>query len=408
MPKGTKAHSRHAEENLDELKVFSDLSALFASTLELQQTLDETIHLVNRLTKADACFLYLLDSGTQELVLSASKTPHPHEIGHLRLKMGEGITGWVAKHRKPVALSKGAHLDSRFIGALPEDRYEAFLSLPILIKNDLVGVINVQHKKPHLHSTRLTNLLSTIGRQVGAAIETARLYSETRRRAKALEALTAVSHTLVQDRYPEEIMQLIVNMTAQMMGSNICSIMLLDEKNQELRLVASQSLDPGYREKPPVKLHGSSTGKAVSTRKPVVIADVRKEAQYQYRDLAIKQGLVSLLSVPMMFKDKVLGVMNYYTPVEHRFTDDEIAFAQSVANQCAAAIENTRLLSEKLAAQEALESRKVIERAKGILMRQKNISEPEAFREIQRQSMDRRKSMKDISEAIILAHEMVQ
>lgn len=396
------------EENWDELKVFSDLSSLFASTLELQQTLEETISLVSRLTKADACFLYLVDLTSNDLVLSASKTPHPNEIGHLRMKTGEGITGWVAKHRKAVAISKDAYQDPRFIGALPEDRYEAFLSLPILIKNNLVGVINVQHKRPHVHSPRFINILSTIGRQIGAAIETARLYKETRQRARALEALTAVSHTLTQDRYPEEIMQLIVNMTAQMMGSNICSIMILDEKNQELKVVASQSLDPAYRDKPPVKVNGSLSGRAVITKQHVIVKDVRKESSYQFRDLAIKQGLISLLSVPMMYKEKVLGVLNSYTPVEHHFSDDEISFAKSVANQCAAAIENTRLLSEKLAAQEALEARKVIERAKGILMKQKNLSESDAFREIQRQSMDRRKTMKEIGEAIILAHEMVQ
>jgi len=395
-------------ETFDELKVFSDLSTLFASTLELQHTLNETIGLVSRLTKADACFLYLQDLATHDLVLSASKTPHPHEIGHLRLKVGEGITGWVAKHHKPVAISKGAHADPRFIGALPEDRYEAFLSVPVMIKSSVVGVINVQHKKSHAHSPRLINILSMIGQQVGSAIETARLYSETRHRAKALEALTAVSHTITQDRYPEEIMQLIVNMTAQMMGSNICSIMLLDEKNQDLRIVASQSLDPGYRDKPPVKLHGSISGKTILTKKPLQIKDVRKDSSYQYRDLAIKQGLVSLLSVPMMYKDKTLGLLNVYKPTEHVFDEDEISFAQSVANQCAAAIENTRLLSEKLAAQEALEARKLIERAKGLLMQQKHVGEQEAFREIQRQSMDRRKSMKEISEAIILAHEMVQ
>jgi len=399
---------KEKEETWDELEIFSDLSALFASTLELQHTLDETIGLVSRLTKADACFLYLLDHAANDLVLSASKTPHPHEIGHLRLAMGEGITGWVAKHHKVVALPKGAQHDPRFRGALPEDGYEAFLSIPILIKNKLVGVINVQHRKPHVHSPRLISLLSTIGRQVGAAIETARLYKETRTRAKALEALKAVSHTLNQDRYPEEIMQLIVNMTAQMMGSNICSIMILDEKSQELRVVASQSLDPAYRDKPPVKANGSLSGKTISTKAPVVVADVRQETSYQFRDLALKQGLVSLLSVPMLYKDKALGVMNTYTPTEHQFTAEEISFVQSVANQCASAIENTRLLSEKLAAQEALEARKLIERAKGILMKQKNIPEADAFREIQRQSMDRRKSMKEISEAIILAHEMVQ
>lgn len=396
------------EEVFDELKVFSDLSTLFASTLELQQTLDETIKLVSHLTKGDACFLYLQDLATHDLVLSASKTPHPQEIGRLRIKIGEGITGWVAKHHKPVAIAKNAHSDPRFIGALPEDRYEAFLSVPVMIKANVVGVINVQHKRPKTFSPRMINVLATIGRQVGGALETARLYDETRRRAKALEALTAVSHAVTEDRYPEEIMQLIVNMTAQMLGSNICSIMLLDDKAQDLRIVASQSLDPGYRGKPPVKLHGSISGKAVLSKKPIQVNDVRKESSYQFRDLAIKQGLVSLLSVPMMYKDKALGLINIYKPVEHIFTEDEVSFSQGVANQCAAAIENTRLLSEKLAAQEALEARKLIERAKGILMQQKRVTEPEAFREIQRQSMDRRKTMKEISEAIILAHEMVQ
>src|SRR5690349_14673795 len=112
-------------EKFDELKILSELSALFSSTLELNQTLQETINLVSKLTKADACFLYLYQPESQELVLSASKTPHPNEIGHLRLKLGEGITGWVAKNHKHVVISKGAHKDPRFIGSLPEDAFEA-------------------------------------------------------------------------------------------------------------------------------------------------------------------------------------------------------------------------------------------------------------------------------------------
>jgi signal transduction protein with GAF and PtsI domain len=391
---------------LDELKVIADISDLFASTLSLNDTLQETISLVSRLTHADTCFLYLYQATTSELVLSASKTPHPKEIGHIRLKWGEGITGWVAQHKKPVALSKGAFKDKRFIGTLPEDSYEAFLSVPIMIKNNVVGVINVQHIKPHTYPPRLINLLTTIGRQVGSAIETARLYDETNRRAKALKTLSVVSDSLARDGYQNEIMDLIVRMTAQMMGSNICSVMLLDEKKQELKVVAAQALDPEYMNKPPVKVQGSLTGRVVQTRQPMSIPDVRKEAPFQYRDLAIKQGLVSLLSVPMIYKTKVLGVLNTYTPAETKFSKEEISFVQSIANQCAAAMENTRLLTEKLAAQEALESRKVVEKAKGILMSTKSIPEQEAFREIQRQSMNRRKSMKEISEAIILAHEL--
>lgn len=393
-------------EDFDEVQILSDLSTLFSSTLELKPTLQGAINLVNHITKADACFLYLSDPATNELVLSASKTPHPQEIGQLRIKLGEGITGWVAQHHKPVAISKGAHEDKRFLNALPEDRFEAFLSVPILIKNNVVGVINAQHKKQHDYSPRLIKLLAAIGKQVGGAIETARLYDETRRRAKAFDTLTAVSHTLAQDQYPDEIMQLIVNMTAQMMRSNSCAVMLLDEKKKELKIVAAHSLDPEYRTKPPVKIQGSLSGKVIQTKQPITVKDVRKEPSYQFRDLAIRSGLVSLLSVPMIYKNKALGVFNSYTPTEHAFTKEEIIFAQSVANQCAAAIENTRLLSEKLAAQEALETRKMVERAKGLLMTIKNIPEAEAFREIQRQSMDRRKTMKEIAEAIILAHEM--
>ncbi len=395
-------------DELDELRILADLSTLFSSTLELRQTLQETISLVSRATKADACFLYLSDVNTGDLTLSASKTPHPQEIGQLRLKPGEGITGWVAQHQKPVAIGHDAQKDPRFLKALPEDKFEAFLSVPVLIKSNVVGVINVQHKKAQEYSPRLVEVIGTIGKQVGGAIETARLYEETKRRSKAIETLSAVSHTLSQDHYPDEIMQLIVNMTAQMMRSNSCAIMLLDDKKKELKIVAAHSLDPEYRTKPPVKVQGSLSGKVVLTKQPVVVRDVRKDASYQFRDLAIRHGLVSLVSVPMVYKGKVYGVFNSYTPMEHNFTKDEISFVQSVANQCAAAIENTRLLSEKLAAQEALETRKVVEKAKGLLMKNKNMTEPDAFREIQRQSMDRRKSMKEIAEAVILAYEMTE
>jgi AmiR/NasT family two-component response regulator len=110
----------------------------------------------------------------------------------------------------------------------------------------------------------------------------------------------------------------------------------------------------------------------------------------------------------MMFKDKVLGVINTYTAQEYDFSKEDVSVLQSVANQCASAIMQTRLLQEKLSAQEALETRKLVERAKGTLMKKRGLSEPEAFREIQKQSMDRRKSMKEIAEALLLAEDLGQ
>jgi len=393
---------------LEELKLLHEITRIVGSTIDFKEMLHEIINLVSRLTHADACFLYVYDPHNKELILSSSKTPHPNIMGKIRLKLGEGITGWVAQQHKPVAIPSGAHKDPRFkfFHSIPEDTYEAFLSIPMTIKNDVIGVINVQHRKPHEYPPSLIELLSTIASQIGGAIEKSRLYEEAKKKAEALQTLTAVAHTITQDKYLEDILQLIVNMTAQMLESTICSIMLLDDERRELKIVATQSLSSEYLNKPSIRLGAGVVSQAVIKKTPIAIKDVRMDPSYHYRDLAKREGLVSMLCIPMMFKDKVAGVINTYTSEEHAFTQEEIHLLQAVANQCAAAIEHTRILSEKLAAQEALEARKAIDRAKGILMKDRGLTEEQAFREIQKQSMDKRKTMKEIAEAILLAKEL--
>ncbi len=406
MPRAkTTANSLTASEEID---LLHKITQVIGSTLELETMLREIVSMVSGMTKADGCFLYLHEPEDKSLVLSASKTPHPGEIGVLRLQIGEGITGWVAEHRKPLAISEKAHEDPRFkfFQTLPEDRYEAFLSVPILGREGLVGVINVQHRKPREYGDRTLQLLTTLARQVGGAIENARLYEETRRRAQAIQTLSAVSHAVTSDRLPDEALQMVVGMTAQLLGSKICSIMLLDEKGEELKIAATQSLSDAYRNKPSLKVAQSLSGQAVVTKKPVVVADVRKDKRFAFPDIAASEGLVSMLAVPMISKADVVGVINTYTAEEHVFSKEDVSVLQSVANQCASAIVQMRLLAEKLAAQEALETRKTVERAKGVLQKKRGLSEPDAFREIQKQSMDRRKSMKEIAEAILLAEDL--
>jgi signal transduction protein with GAF and PtsI domain len=395
-------------DSAEELDLLHKITDIVGSTLELRTILQEIVSLVTRLTKADACLLYLHEPSQASLVLSASKTPHPGEIGNLRLKMGEGLTGWVAQHRKPLIIPERAHEDPRFkfFHNLPEDRYEAFLSVPILVKDKVVGVINVQHKKSHDYSERVQKTLTAVARQVGGAIENARLYEETKRRAQAIQTLSAVSHTVASPKYLQEILQLIVTMTASLLSSKICSVMLLDDDAQELQIAATQSLSDSYRNKPPIKVGQSISGQAVLQKATVTVPDVRKDKRFSFPDLAASEGLVSMMSVPMLFKDKVIGVINTYTAEEHHFSKEDVSVFQSVANQCAAAIMNTRLLTEKLAAQEALETRKLVERAKASLMKSQGMTEPQAFREIQKQSMDRRKSMKEIAEAILLSEDL--
>jgi uroporphyrinogen-III synthase len=139
------------------------------------------------LVECDSCFVYILEE--DELVLRASKNPHEEIVDRLKLHMGQGITGWVAEHREPVAISQGAAQDPRFqyFNELPEDTFEAFLSVPILSRGRLVGVINLQHRQSNVYSQRQIRLISTIGFLVGAEIEMARLEGENSDLVEKLE-----------------------------------------------------------------------------------------------------------------------------------------------------------------------------------------------------------------------------
>lgn len=272
-----------------------------------------------------------------------------------------------------------------------------------MAKKEVVGVINVQHKRPKRYRPDEMALLSTIANQVGGAIENARLYDQMKRKALQVETLSLVSETVASNRLIEDVLQLLVTMTAQMMNSKICSIMLLDQVSGELRIEATQSLSEQYRRKPNLKVGQSISGRAVQDRRPIIVADVTKEQDYMFPDLAKKEGLCSMVSVPMMVREKAVGVINSYTAVPHVFTSEEVKLLQAIANQAAIAIEHTTLIEKSFEMQEALAVRKLMERAKGYLMRAKKLTEEEAFKLIQRQSMDLRKSMREIAEAILLA-----
>ena len=137
-----------------------------------------------------------------------------------------------------------------------------------------------------------------------------------------------------------------------------------------------------------------------------IVPDVIKEGTYMYPDMAAKEGLCSLLCVPMLVREKAIGVINTYTSKPHTFTAEDVKLMQAIANQAAISIEHTTLLEKSFEMQEALQVRKLLDRAKGYLMRSKRLSEEDAFKLIQRQSMDLRKSMREIAEAILLAGEI--
>jgi signal transduction protein with GAF and PtsI domain len=147
------------------------------SSAPLNDVLWKIVRFVSDFVNCDSCFLYILEG--DELVLKASRNPHTDILDRLRMPLGQGITGWVAKHKMPVAIPRKAYQDSRFknVGDLPEDQYEAFLSVPMICRDRLVGVINVQHRQPKFHSRRDIQLISIIGFLVAAEVELVRMES---------------------------------------------------------------------------------------------------------------------------------------------------------------------------------------------------------------------------------------
>lgn len=396
------------EAVLSQLALLHRISGIVSSDMSLQKMLGELIGLVVGVTDCDACLVYLLEPARSEIVLCASQLPHVGEIGNIRMKIGEGVTGWVAKHQSVVALGSRAFADPRFksFTSLPEDTYEAFLSVPLISSGQVIGVINVHHKQPRDHMPEEVALLSYVAEQMGGAISKAGLAKQSQAAMKKVELLAAVGHTIATESYLDRILQVISEMVAETFDSPVCSIMIVDEDKQELSIRAARCSSPEYLQKLPVKIKDSLIGRVVREKTLVAVPDVALEKSYKYPELARQTGLASLLSVPLLIGPKVIGTLNIYTSDKRSFTPEEVGFAKAVAGQAALAFENARLISETLEMKRTLEARKVIERAKGILQHRHGMTEEQAYLDLRSESRRLRRPMRDLAEAIVLTEEL--
>ena len=221
-----------------------------------------------------------------------------------------------------------------------------------------------------------------------------------------IDALSKISRAITSDLYLEDMLKLIVTLTANVMKAKICSLWLLDEKTKHLRIRATQAMSEEYLKERSLKVGEGVVGLIAKEKKPIIIANVLKDPAYKEKKLAREENLVSMLSVPMMVKKRVIGVINCYTTMMYEFTKSDVNLLSTVANQAAVAIENTELLVKTKVIGEELESRKRIEKAKGILMKEQGLTEEDAYNLLRKSSMNKRVSMKDIAEAIILSYEV--
>ncbi|MFP3982037.1 MAG: GAF domain-containing protein, partial [Desulfobacterales bacterium] len=226
---------------------------------------------------------------------------------------------------------------------------------------------------------------------------------------KYIKALMDISRAINSDLYLEEILKLIVMVTAKVTGVEICSLWLIEENENppRLRLKATQTIEPAYVKDRVLNINEGVVGHVASEKQPLIVRDVLTEPRFKEKEMARSLSLKSLASVPLLLRDeRVIGVLNCFTAEPHDFTDTEVNLITTVANQAAVAISNSELIIKTKVIQEELETRKLVERAKEALMQRSGMDADEAYRRIQKKSMDSRKSMRSIAEAILLSEEL--
>lgn len=224
-----------------------------------------------------------------------------------------------------------------------------------------------------------------------------------------IKALTDISRAITSDLYIEDLLKLIVMVTAKVTGVEICSLWIVNqaETPPKIRLKATQSISPTYIKDRSLNLDEGVVGYVVTHKRPLILKDILNSKRFKEKEMARKLGLVSMVGIPLKTReDQVIGVLNCFTAVPHDFSATEVNLLRAVANQSAVAIVNTELMVKTRVIQEELEARKKVEQAKEILMINRQMTGEAAHRWMQKRSMDSRKTLREVAEAILLSYEI--
>ncbi|MDW8106093.1 MAG: GAF domain-containing protein [Armatimonadota bacterium] len=337
-----------------EIEALRRISEAAGSALASESMLQSIAEIAMRITETEICHIFLYDEASGELVLRAATGEDARYVNQIRLKLGEGIIGWVARERKPVAISREAYKDPRFkhFPDLREEQYESMLAVPLVARNEVFGVISVRTRASKEYQQDEIRLLSGIASHLAGALNQLSRIEQLERTATQVVTLSEISRTLTGNLYLEEVLQLLVHMTARTLGYKIVTVMLLDEEKGVLEVKATQAESEEYRNKPPLRLGESIAGRAAAEGRIIVVPDVQANPDYRFPDLAKREGLHSMVCVPLRVREKVIGVLNCYTERPHLFTDEELRTLEAVANQAALAIDHAKLMVRSAILQE--------------------------------------------------------
>jgi two-component sensor histidine kinase/putative methionine-R-sulfoxide reductase with GAF domain len=336
---------RSLQQKTAQLRAVAQIGAALAAARELEDTLDVITRITSEVMGVDSCSIYLQDETGERLVLKATTGLAPEAIGHASLGIGEGLTGWAVTHGQPVAVPDALN-DPRF-KLLPETDEEGLRSLmavPLSVQGRIIGAMNVQTAEMHDFKSDEVELLSLIANLAAGALEKAALHDRMRRQIEELSTLAEVGRAVTSPLYLDEMLGVVAEMAARVMGARATSLRLVDDATGELVLRAAHNFPARGKQVPSVALGQSIAGQVAVSGRPIIVPDVRKDEHYLNHDLATRQGWVSLLCVPLVVRDRVVGVFSCYTGTPHEFTPKEVELFQTLASQTALGIENARLV----------------------------------------------------------------
>ena len=332
----------------ERLKMLYQVGSVIHSTLEPQTALSLIAREAARLMNASSCSVILVNPTTGFLEIEASEGLSDIARG-LKLRVGEGLTGWVAQKGKPARVGDVAE-DKRYIMLRDEVRSE--LAVPLEVAGEVRGVLNVDSDRLNAFSADDQDLLESLAGQAARVIQNTWLFEQLRLKARLLESLASVSRTINSALNLDEVLQTITRDAAVLMQAKMCSLMMLDDTRAWLDLRASHGAGDDYIRKPRLNVGESLLGVVVRRKKAVHVDNVQTSSGYQNVEIARREGLVSLLSVPLMFSNEAIGTLNIYTASPYKFSNEEIRILSAFAELSAIAIEKARLYERLVDAEE--------------------------------------------------------
>lgn len=334
----------------ERLSLLYHVGNVIHSTLEPEEALQLIVNEAVRVMRATSGSVVLINPTSSVLEIQAAKGLPPNAT-ELKLRVGEGITGWVARVGQPARIGDVAR-DPRYIQLQQGVRSE--LAVPLEVNGEVRGVLNVDSDIQDAFSADDQELLEALAVQASRVIHNTWLYEQLRLKARLFESLANVSRTINSTLNLDDALQVVTAEACELMRAKMCSLMMLDESREWLDLRASYGAGKAYVSKPRLSLGESLLGVVVRRKKPLQVANVQISSRYQNVEVARREGLVSLLSVPLLFTGEAIGTLSVYTGVLYNFSNEEIRILSALAELSAIAIEKARLYERIVDVEEQL------------------------------------------------------